>query len=114
MLFQSVMRELGQLNGATEPLAVLAWIALAQGNTAEALAQIVPVLVQLESGSLEEADEPLRIDLTCYQVLRVAKTRAPTRCWSAPTGGSRSKLPRSPTKRCGAHSSKTCRTTARS
>jgi hypothetical protein len=60
----------GRSDAAAEPVAGLARIELAQGNTAQALAQVEPLLVQIESLCVLSAEEPLRIDLTCCQVLR--------------------------------------------
>jgi class 3 adenylate cyclase/tetratricopeptide (TPR) repeat protein len=66
----SLRRELGEDNMATEPLAGLARLALAQKNLLLALAHVEEILDHLQEGSLEGAYEPLRIYLTCYQVLR--------------------------------------------
>jgi Tfp pilus assembly protein PilF len=71
-------RELGQAHLATEPLAGLARVALAQGDLAGAKTCVDEILSHLEKGTpgsgaghpLDGTDEPLRILLTCYQVLR--------------------------------------------
>ena len=71
-------RELDQHHLATEPLAGLACVCLAQGNLHQAQAQIEEVLGHLETqtpstGSghgLDGTDEPFRVYLTCYRVLR--------------------------------------------
>jgi hypothetical protein len=63
---------IGRPDTAAEPLAGLARIALAQGNTTQALAHVEPILVQVESSHLQGAEEPLRVDLTCCEVLRAA------------------------------------------
>jgi adenylate cyclase len=74
--YQSVvdsLRALGLPHEAIEPLAGLARVALAQGEIAAALAHCEEVLASLESGgSLDGTNEPLRVLLTCYQVLRAA------------------------------------------
>jgi class 3 adenylate cyclase/tetratricopeptide (TPR) repeat protein len=56
---------------ASEPRAGLARVALAQKDPSAALAYISPVLVFLDGGgSLDGTEEPLRVFLTCYQVLQ--------------------------------------------
>jgi hypothetical protein len=48
--------------------------ALAQGHLAQAQADIAAILAHLDAGnSLDGTDEPLRIYLTCYQVLQVSE-----------------------------------------
>jgi tetratricopeptide (TPR) repeat protein len=64
--------ELGEPGGAVEPLAGLARAALAGGDVAEACARIGPILVSLEAGTIDAADDPLRVYLTCWQVLCAA------------------------------------------
>jgi tetratricopeptide (TPR) repeat protein len=71
-------RELGQAHLATEPLAGLARVALARGDLTGAGRYIDEILSHLEKGApgsggghpLNGTDEPIRILLTCYQVLR--------------------------------------------
>jgi predicted ATPase len=63
-------RELGQHNLATEPLAGLARVSLAQGNLVQAQAHVEGILSYLESNTLEGTDEPFRVYLTCHQVLQ--------------------------------------------
>lgn len=63
-------RELGQHNLATEPLAGLARVSLAQGNLVQAQAHVEGILSYLESNTLDGTDEPFRVYLTCYQVLK--------------------------------------------
>jgi adenylate cyclase len=63
-------RELGQAHLATEPLAGLARVALAQGDLVQAGGYVAQILAHLETGSLDGTDEPIRIYLTCYRVLR--------------------------------------------
>ncbi|MEI2612765.1 MAG: protein kinase [Candidatus Promineifilaceae bacterium] len=66
----TIRRELGQPNLATEPLAGLARVALAQGQAAAAMTPVTEILAHLEQNSLAGTDEPYRVYLTCYQVLR--------------------------------------------
>ncbi len=65
-------RAVNQPHLAMEPLAGLARLALAQGNLAQARAYTVEIRPFLASGKLDGAFEPLRVYLTCYQVLRAA------------------------------------------
>jgi predicted ATPase len=59
---------------AAEPQAGLARLALAAGNLAEAASFVQPILELLEQGStLDGVDEPLRVLLTCAQVLKAAE-----------------------------------------
>ena len=55
---------------ATEPRAGLARIALAYEDINWAIQQITPVLHHLENQPLAGVDEPFRVYLTCYHVLR--------------------------------------------
>jgi predicted ATPase/class 3 adenylate cyclase len=62
---------LGQPALACEPLAGLARLALAHGDFEAAQARVQVILAHLDGGgSLEGADEPLRVYLTCNQVLQ--------------------------------------------
>ncbi|MGD8397660.1 MAG: tetratricopeptide repeat protein, partial [Anaerolineae bacterium] len=63
-------RELGEDNRAIESLAGLANVSLAQGDAPSARRQVEEILAHLEQGSLDGADEPLQVYLTCYRVLR--------------------------------------------
>jgi tetratricopeptide (TPR) repeat protein len=54
---------------ALEPLAGLARIALAQGDLEHAHSYCTDILAQLATGTLDGMFEPLRVYLTCYQVL---------------------------------------------
>jgi DNA-binding SARP family transcriptional activator/predicted ATPase len=65
-----LQRELGQPNLAAESLAGLASISLAQGDTAQAQAAVEEILTQLGTGGLKGANEPIRVYLTCYQILQ--------------------------------------------
>jgi class 3 adenylate cyclase/tetratricopeptide (TPR) repeat protein len=67
-------RELGQDHRGTEPLAGLARVALANGDLEEALARVEEILAYTaQSGSLAGAEEPHRITLTCYRVLKAVQ-----------------------------------------
>jgi class 3 adenylate cyclase/tetratricopeptide (TPR) repeat protein len=68
----ALRRELGQSNLAMETLAGLARVALAQGNLSQAQAQVEEILsyLYLESNPLDGTQEPFRVYLTCYRVLR--------------------------------------------
>jgi tetratricopeptide (TPR) repeat protein len=62
----AIRRELGQPNRATEPLAGLARVTLAQGDITEALAHVEAILAYLAGGgTLDGTDEPPRVSLTC-------------------------------------------------
>jgi DNA-binding SARP family transcriptional activator/class 3 adenylate cyclase/tetratricopeptide (TPR) repeat protein len=66
----ALRRELGQHHLATEPLAGLARVALAQGRSLAALGHVDEILSYLEAHpALNGTDEPLRVYLTCYNVL---------------------------------------------
>jgi predicted ATPase/class 3 adenylate cyclase len=69
----SIRQELAQPELACEPLAGLARVALQRGDLPAARQHIDTILTHLErGGSLEGADQPLRVDLTCYRVLQQA------------------------------------------
>ena len=66
----ALRRQVGQLALLMESTAGLARIYLVQGKLAQAQAVMQEILAYLDQGrSLDAADEPLRILLTCYQVL---------------------------------------------
>jgi predicted ATPase len=66
-----IRRERNQALLATEPLAGLARVALENGDLLTAQMHVDPILDFLDSaGTLDGADEPLRIYLTCYLVLQ--------------------------------------------
>jgi adenylate cyclase len=67
---QDLWRELGHLGPAMDSLAGLARVSLAQGDQSQAQAQVEEILSYLETNSLEGADEPFRVYLTCYRVLK--------------------------------------------
>ena len=65
----ALRRELGKDHLALESLAGLARLALATGDLARALAHVEEILAALETHTLDGTDEPLRVYLTCVQVL---------------------------------------------
>jgi len=67
-----VRRGLGQHSLATEPQAGLARIALARGEVALARSHVEEILRYLETGTLDGAEEAMRVYLTCYRVLDAA------------------------------------------
>jgi DNA-binding SARP family transcriptional activator/Tfp pilus assembly protein PilF len=66
-------RELGQHNLTMEPLAGLARIYLAQGDLAQAQKYVVEILNHLKTATLDGTDDPIRVYLTCYHVLRAGQ-----------------------------------------
>jgi class 3 adenylate cyclase/tetratricopeptide (TPR) repeat protein len=68
----ALCREVGNLNWEQESLAGLARLALAQGKLDTAVTHVNTILSHLQTGNLHGADEPLRVYLTCYQVLQAA------------------------------------------
>ena len=69
----ALRHELGEHFLATESLAGLARVLMAQGKPAEAKVCADEILAYLQTGSLDGTDEPLRIYLTCYQVLKMER-----------------------------------------
>ncbi|MFN8460034.1 MAG: tetratricopeptide repeat protein, partial [Anaerolineae bacterium] len=65
----AIRRELEQPNLAMETVAGLARVTLGQGNLPQSLAYIEQILNHLESHTLEGAEHPFQVYLTCYQVL---------------------------------------------
>ncbi|MCP4536396.1 MAG: tetratricopeptide repeat protein [Chloroflexi bacterium] len=66
-----IRRELDQPNLVIESLAGLARVSLTEGNLTRALVQVEQILHYLDQGStLTGTEEPMRIHLTCYRVLR--------------------------------------------
>jgi len=64
-----IRRTQGQQGQAMETLAGLARVALAQGDRSQAGVYAEEILNHLETKTLEGADEPFRVHLTCYRVL---------------------------------------------
>jgi tetratricopeptide (TPR) repeat protein len=62
--------QLHQSHLATEPEAGLAMIAMQDGELNDAILYVEQILDLLEEHSLDGTDEPMRIYLTCYQVLQ--------------------------------------------
>jgi tetratricopeptide (TPR) repeat protein len=62
--------ELGQPHRAMASLAGLARVCLDQGDLAQAQARVEEISRYLETRALDDADEPFRVYLTCYHVLR--------------------------------------------
>jgi predicted ATPase/class 3 adenylate cyclase len=72
----AIRQELGQPSLAAEPLAGLARIAFEAGDLPTASGYIEQILATLDQGgTLDGTDEPLRVLLTCTQVLRLAGDR---------------------------------------
>jgi adenylate cyclase len=67
-----IRHKLGEVHLAMESIAGLARTLLLQGNLAQALDQVEQILLYLKTGTLDGTDEPLRVYLTCYQVLSAA------------------------------------------
>jgi tetratricopeptide (TPR) repeat protein len=65
-----IRHEVGEHHLAMESLAGLARVSLAQGEIAQALAQVEDILNHLETKTLDGTAEPFRVYLTCYRVLR--------------------------------------------
>lgn len=63
-------QEVGQRNRAMEAYAGLARMALAQGDQPAALARVEMILAYLAAHTLAGTDQPFRVYLTCYEVLR--------------------------------------------
>jgi predicted ATPase/class 3 adenylate cyclase len=75
----ALREELGQPNLATESLAGIALVYLAQRDIVQARAQVEQILRYLEGGTLDGTEEPFRIYLACYHVLRASRDpRAPS------------------------------------
>lgn len=66
----ALRKELGQETMTMEPLAGLARLAMASGSPGGALRFVEPILEYLEQKTLDGNDEPFRVWLTCYQVLK--------------------------------------------
>lgn len=64
---------MNQLNLATEALAGLARVALAQGDPPRAQTQVEEILRYLEHGTMDGAEHPFQVYLTCYRVLRASQ-----------------------------------------
>jgi len=69
----ALRRELNQPNLATEPLAGLARVSLAQGDLPWAQARVEEILDYLAGHTLDGAEEPFLVYLTCYRILRASE-----------------------------------------
>jgi DNA-binding SARP family transcriptional activator/tetratricopeptide (TPR) repeat protein len=69
----AIRRQLGQAHLTAESLAGLARCAAAQGHFSRAQAAVEEILAHLREKALDGTDEPLRIYLTCYRVLRAGQ-----------------------------------------
>jgi tetratricopeptide (TPR) repeat protein len=65
----ALRREIGEVNLALEPLAGLARVAQATGDLAAALGYVEEIVAHLQRDSLEGAYEPVRVYLTCWEIL---------------------------------------------
>jgi len=72
----TLRQEIGEYNRAMEPLAGLAEVELSLGNLAEAGRCADGIRGHLERGSLDVTDEPIRVYLACYRVLRATDNPA--------------------------------------
>ncbi|MEI7644926.1 MAG: tetratricopeptide repeat protein [Chloroflexales bacterium] len=75
----AILREVGSPALVAEALAGLARVTLARGDAPTALARVEEVLAHLEVGTLDGAEEPMKVYLACAQALRAnGDPRAPT------------------------------------
>jgi hypothetical protein len=65
----ALRRELEQYNMAMEPLAGLARLSLLQKEPSRARVWVEDILEHLETRSLDGAEDPFSVYLTCYRVL---------------------------------------------
>ncbi|HMR68438.1 MAG TPA: hypothetical protein PKE64_30885 [Anaerolineae bacterium] len=65
--------ELGQFHFASEALASLGRVALAQGDLVQAQALVADLLPYLTIKNLYRARAPFQVYLTCYQVLQAGQ-----------------------------------------
>jgi tetratricopeptide (TPR) repeat protein len=66
----NMRRAMGEHNLVMESLAGLADVARAQDDPDQALEYVAEILRHLETGTLDGAEEPFRVYLTCYHVLQ--------------------------------------------
>jgi hypothetical protein len=72
------LRAAGSPALVAEPLAGLARVALARGDAGAAMVPVEEILAHLAAGTLDGAEEPMLVYLTCYQALQAAgDPRAP-------------------------------------
>jgi len=65
-----IRKEMGQNHLISEPQAGLARVAMKEGKLDEALKYVEQIMDYLKDHNLDGIDEPMRIYLTCYQVLQ--------------------------------------------
>jgi hypothetical protein len=65
----AIFTELGERHQAMEPVAGLARVSLEQGDLSGAQVWVEEILSYLQAHTLPGGGEPLRVHLTCYQVL---------------------------------------------
>jgi len=70
----AIRRELGEPNLLLESLSGLAHAHLAHKESEQALVVVEEIMTHLETHALEEDDEPLRVYLTCYEVLTACQS----------------------------------------
>lgn len=68
----ALRRKMGEDHLAMEPLAGLARLALLQADIPRAQSHVDEILAYLELGTLEGTEEPFRVYLACYRVLRAS------------------------------------------
>jgi len=71
-------RELGQHGLAIDDLAGLARVAMARGDSKQALEHVKEILAWIEANGLEGIEYPLQVYLTCYQILSATAQGDPT------------------------------------
>jgi class 3 adenylate cyclase/tetratricopeptide (TPR) repeat protein len=68
----ALLQEMGLPHRATEALAGLTRVCLAEGDLSQARAHVQEILSYLEHGTLDGTEEPARVYLTCYRVLKAS------------------------------------------
>ncbi len=70
-----IRRELGWEHMAVEPLAGLARVAVESGNAEQAETYAEEILAFMAHGRMRRVEEPFRIRLTCYQILKAGNAQ---------------------------------------
>ncbi len=65
--------EIGEITTSMEPRSGLARVFLSQGDLVKARQEVDVILDHIANNTLDGADEPFRVRLTCYQVLRICQ-----------------------------------------